>query len=500
LRQGGDYPYFETKGFSAEFVEQEKRLCVYDLQGQLLRDTGGNPILECMCGNVICGRFNPEKPFFTKKGSFWTNCTTKLLATTSEAERQAHTRNRCNGEGYESVALIPLRASDQTFGLLQLNDRRCDRFTPAKIVLFERLADSLAIALAQRQTEMALHESEYFFKESQRVGFIGSYKTDFVKGYWESSEILNQIFGIDQDYDRSIPGWLDIVHPDDQEMMGKYLEDEVIGQHKRFDAEYRIVRKQDHAIRWVHGLGEVDFDKQGNILSMIGTIQDITERKLVEEALRTSLAEKEILLKEVHHRVKNNLASINGLIELQQETLSGAIVISELTELGGRIHSMALVHELLYQSESLSRIDLSHYFEMLTSHIRTSYERSPRINLLIDANGVEMDLDNAIPCGLIVNELVTNSFKYAFPDGKSGFEQGACEISVSAKKDGDAYVLVISDNGVGFPPAFDWKTSQSLGLQLVMLLSQRQLKGRVELESNAGVSFRLRFVPKHNMR
>ena len=106
-----------------------------------------------MCGNVICGRFDPSKPFFTARGSFWTNCTTELLATTTEADRQARTRNRCNGEGYESVALIALRVGEDRLGLLQLNDHRKDRFTAERIALWERLAGYLAVALAKTLAE-----------------------------------------------------------------------------------------------------------------------------------------------------------------------------------------------------------------------------------------------------------------------------------------------------------------------------------------------------------
>ena len=133
LREGDDFPYFVTHGFPPEFVLAENRLCEVDARGEMQRDSQGNPVLECMCGNVICGRFDPAKPFFTTRGSFWSNCTSELLASTTEADRQARTRNRCNGEGYESVALIPLRASGETFGLLQLNDRRKERFTPRNL-------------------------------------------------------------------------------------------------------------------------------------------------------------------------------------------------------------------------------------------------------------------------------------------------------------------------------------------------------------------------------
>ncbi len=137
LKDGDDYRYYETRGFTAEHVELENKLCAKDDQGCLLRDFKGDPILECMCGNIICGRFDASKEFFTQKGSFWTNDTTSLLVSTTEADRQAHTRNRCNGEGYESVALIALHVGNSTLGLLQLNDKRKNMFTLEMIQLWE---------------------------------------------------------------------------------------------------------------------------------------------------------------------------------------------------------------------------------------------------------------------------------------------------------------------------------------------------------------------------
>jgi len=142
----------------------------------------------------------------------------------------------------------------------------------------------------RRKMEEALKQSEYFFKETQKAGFIGSYFCDFVKGIWDSSEVLDEIFGIDKDYFRSVPGWIDIIHPDDQEMMSKYLTEEVIGKHNKFNKEYRIIRKSDGAVRWVLGLGHVNLDKNDNAVTMIGTIQDITERKEAEDKLHKSEA------------------------------------------------------------------------------------------------------------------------------------------------------------------------------------------------------------------
>ena len=160
LREGEDFPYFETKGFPGHFVKAENYLCGRAPDGEIIRDSAGNPVLECMCGNVIQGCTNPSFPFFTEGGSFWSNSTTKLLATTSEEDRQARTRNRCNGEGYESVALIPLRSGRDIIGLLQLNDSRKNCFTEDMIGFLEGMAASIGIVLERKSVEEALAEAK----------------------------------------------------------------------------------------------------------------------------------------------------------------------------------------------------------------------------------------------------------------------------------------------------------------------------------------------------
>ena len=159
LQEGEDYPYYETKGFPEEFLQLEKYLCKYDNKRNPVCDSSGNPIIECMCGNVICGKFDPSYSFFTSNGSFWTNSTSKLLANTTEDDRQSRTRNRCNGEGYESVALIPLHSGDKNLGLLQLNDKRKDLFSEELISVWEIIAGYLAVALAKFQAEEKIKEN-----------------------------------------------------------------------------------------------------------------------------------------------------------------------------------------------------------------------------------------------------------------------------------------------------------------------------------------------------
>jgi hypothetical protein len=160
LREGEDFPYYETIGFSKDFVKAEKYLCAHDQTGDLIRDSKGNPYLECMCGNIICGRTNPSLPFFTAGGSFWTNSTTELLISTTKEDRHGRTRNRCNSEGYESVALIPLRYGKKIIGLLQLNDRRKNIFTLNLIKFFEGICSSIGIALEFKQIYANINQSK----------------------------------------------------------------------------------------------------------------------------------------------------------------------------------------------------------------------------------------------------------------------------------------------------------------------------------------------------
>ena len=145
LHNGMDYPYYFTRGFAYDFIEDEKYLCARDQDGEVLRDVNGDPCLECMCGNVIRGRTNPSLPFFTDGGSFWSNCTSDLLATTIESDRQGKTRNRCNRAGYESVALFPIKTGGEILGLIQLNDHRKDMFNEDFILFMEGIAVVIAL-------------------------------------------------------------------------------------------------------------------------------------------------------------------------------------------------------------------------------------------------------------------------------------------------------------------------------------------------------------------
>jgi PAS domain S-box-containing protein len=219
-----------------------------------------------------------------------------------------------------------------------------------------------------------------------------------------------------------------------------------------------------------------------------GIFRDITESKKAEEKIKSSLKEKEVMLKEIHHRVKNNLQIISSLLNLQSRHIKDNKEVLEMfKECQNRVKSMALIHNKLYQSRDMSRIDFAEYVHTLTQDLFQSYKISPgNIELKVNAESVFMDINSAIPCGLIINELVSNSLKHAFPDGKRG------EITIDLHKDKDNKLsLSVADNGAGFPEGLDFKQTESLGLRLVCILTE-QLGGRMSLNRKKGTKFSLK--------
>jgi PAS domain S-box-containing protein len=218
------------------------------------------------------------------------------------------------------------------------------------------------------------------------------------------------------------------------------------------------------------------------------SIMDITERKRAEERLKDSLAEKEVLLREIHHRVKNNLQLTSSLLRLQARHVTDEVYRRMFTESEGRLRSMASVHEKLYQSKDLARIDMRDYLHGLASTLfRSGGELSRRIDLHMSVQPVAIGADTAIPCGLIANELISNCIKHAFPEERSG----SVTVIVRSPATGE-YEMVVRDDGVGIPEDLDYEVSDTLGLRLVRRLVQ-QLRGTMEVVRSDGTEFRMRF-------
>ncbi len=216
--------------------------------------------------------------------------------------------------------------------------------------------------------------------------------------------------------------------------------------------------------------------------------QEIGEHKRTENQLRISLDEKELLLKEVHHRVKNNMQVVSSLLHIQTETIEDPAVIAMLNESQNRIRSMALIHESLYQSDNLLQIDFDDYLRLLTGKLNRIYE-TPGVSVAIEieSRDVQLDIERAVPCGLIVNELVSNSLKHAFKG-----RDGSGRIAVRAGRQESHFVLEVCDDGVGFPEGVDFREMASMGMEIVCILAG-QLKGTIELERQHGTCFVIRF-------
>lgn len=217
------------------------------------------------------------------------------------------------------------------------------------------------------------------------------------------------------------------------------------------------------------------------------------ERKQTEEKLKANVAEKEVLLHEVHHRVKNNLQVISSLLNLQANTIASHEAKTALEEAGERVHAMASVHEKLYQQGDMAGLDFGDHLRELAGSLFHLYAggRQSQIRLHYDLDEIRLGVDQAIPSALIVNELLVNAFKYAFPDDRTG------TVTIEFKRvDSRRIRLGVSDDGIGLPPDFDWRKSRSLGMDLVQSLST-QLKATVDSAAEVGTFFRIEFPARH---
>jgi PAS domain S-box-containing protein len=318
--------------------------------------------------------------------------------------------------------------------------------------------------------------------------------------------------------------WAAMMHPDDRNHVIPDLWQQIREKRPLCEIEYRLLSKDRDWI-WILGRGKITaFDEQGNPLRLTGVNIDITSRKLMESEIRSlntvleqrvkdrtealtqanvaleeensqrvvaesrlqaSLDEKVTLIREVHHRVKNNLQIIISLLNLQSRYITDEKTLAAIRESQNRVRAMALVHEKLYQADNVSKIQIQEYIRFLGNGLIQFYGAKSRgVHLTLDIGDIDAPINTAIPLGLIINELISNSLKYAFPEGKTG------EITITVRKEGCVLRVQYRDNGIGIPESLDWKNTRSLGLRLVNTLVD-QLSGTVELDRHDGTYFSL---------
>ncbi len=282
-------------------------------------------------------------------------------------------------------------------------------------------------------------------------------------------------------------GFARVIHSEDRDRsVSEWFALAKTGQ--QYADEFRVVNRQG-SVRWVRVRTAPIVSDAGQLIGHTGTVEDITDQKHAKEQITASLREKEVLLKEIHHRVKNNLQIISSLIYLQAQRVEDLKVRQIFEDSQSRISAMALVHENLYRSQNLSRINLSEYIQTLTASLFYTYRIQPGlVQLKVNADdSILVSLDKAIPCGLVLNELMTNALKHGFSEGKTG------EIVVTLEQMPSNQIhLIVENNGNQLPDAFDLKRTQSMGLRLIHELVN-QLRGHFELDETDKTRFKITF-------
>ncbi|WP_442937366.1 PAS domain S-box protein [Nostoc sp.] len=359
-----------------------------------------------------------------------------------------------------------------------------------------RINKSLQAEITERhRIGEALRESEQRFRATFHQAAVGIAHVA-IDGRWLLvNQRLCDILGYTPE-ELQFLTFQDITHPDDINADLKYFDQIIADNIQTYSIEKRYFHK-DNSIVWVNLTVSLVREPSGEPIYFISVVEDISERQAAlrdrkqwEEQIQASLLEKEVLLKEIYHRVKNNLQVISSLLSLQSAYIKDEHDLVIFKQSQQRIASMALVHEKLYQSQDLARINFGEYIRDLVTDLFTAYEVNEdaiALNINID-DGVFLGLDTAIPCSLIIHELVSNSLKYAFPSGGDG------TIYIEIHQNQDRHVtLVVGDDGIGLPPNFSFKNIASLGWQLVDALIN-QISGNINIQGARGVECQVTFT------
>ncbi len=402
--------------------------------------------------------------------------------------------------GVKAKVVVPILQGDSLWGFIIAHQCSGVRdWIPAELELLTQVAAHVSISIEQAELqqkrqqalEVSNRTEQMLMVQHEQISYVlasspgilyssvaqGSYQRIFFGNNLPALLGYSSLDTIEPDF------WENCIHPEDRPSV------QLLSNRPLMSQEYRF-RHKDGSYRWLYDQQKVVYDDSGKPLEWIGYCVDISDRKQIEEQLKASLAEKEILLQEIHHRVKNNLNIIISLLNLQSSYTTDQAIINMFSDSQSRIRTMALIHEQLYGSENLARLNFADYVRDLVHHLETACQASQghEIELCVNIAPITLNLETATPCGLILNELVTNAFKHAFIDGRLG------KISITLTHHAHKLHLVVQDNGLGFAPSLDWQNSPTLGLRLVRILA-RQLEATLTQTSNpqTGTCFCLTF-------
>jgi PAS domain S-box-containing protein len=341
----------------------------------------------------------------------------------------------------------------------------------------------------RKRADQQLLKAHALLEETQAIGKLGGWEYEVEPGRLSWTREVYRIYGVGPEYDPSDVGRnIGFYAPEDSPVVDSSFR-RAVKNGEPYDLECRFTNATGEDL-WVRTIGNPVIEG-GKVVRLVGTFMDITERKRAEEALQSSLHEKELLLKEVHHRVKNNLQVISSLLSLQTGKIQSPELQAFLRDTRNRVRAMALLHETLYRSGNLARVSVPDYVKSICEHVAQSYASdAASIRLRTEISEVSLDLDRAIPAGLIISELVSNALKHAF----RGRREGDILVELTGVDSGHV-ALTVTDDGIGLPEGMDPNESQTLGLLLVHTLT-RQLGGKLTIRSGTGTAFEIVF-PTH---
>jgi len=392
--------------------------------------------------------------------------------------------------GLRSAFAVPLCLGSDILGVMEFFNRERRPPDDELLQMVATLGSQLGQFLERKHAEEALREGEERLRIALQAGQMGTWEWDITTGQVTWSETLEAIHGIAPGmFPGTYEAYCSDIHPEDRDRVTDTIA-KTLAEGSDHWITYRIVLPDDR-VRWVEGRGRlfVDDDEMGRPVRMSGVCMDITDRKHAEDQLKASLREKEVLLREVHHRVKNNLQVISSLLSLQAGFIEDPKGQAMFADCRYRIHSMALIHQSLYQSESMAQIDFGAYLHALARDLFRAYAiDGERIRLAASVDNIPLTIDTAVPCALLAHELVSNCLKHAFPHEQAG------HIWVMFRRQPDGKLqLQVRDNGVGLPDAVTPDTVESFGLQLVDILRE-QLRATLELQRRPGTTVTITFT------
>lgn len=392
--------------------------------------------------------------------------------------------------GLRSAFAVALCLGSDILGVMEFFNRERRPPDDELLQMVATLGSQLGQFLERKHAEEALREGEERLRIALQAGQMGTWEWDITTGQVTWSETLEAIHGIAPGtFPGTYEAYCSDIHPEDRDRVTDTIA-KTLAEGSDHWITYRIVLPDDR-VRWVEGRGRlfVDDDEMGRPVRMSGVCMDITDRKHAEDQLKASLREKEVLLREVHHRVKNNLQVISSLLSLQAGFIEDPKGQAMFADCRYRIHSMALIHQSLYQSESMAQIDFGAYLHALARDLFRAYAiDGERIRLAASVDNIPLTIDTAVPCALLAHELVSNCLKHAFPHEQAG------HIWVMFRRQPDGKLqLQVRDNGVGLPDAVTPDTVESFGLQLVDILRE-QLRATLELQRRPGTTVTITFT------